>query len=114
MKTIFWVIAGIVCILLSGCKSVNNGSEKTIFINSETRPCKQGELQTDCLQIKWTKEQTDWEILGQVNVIEGFLFESGYEYELIISEEKVENPPQDASSIRYKLVKQVSKTKVGI
>ena len=43
------------------------------------------------------------------NQIEGFEHEPGYEYQIIVSKSKIENPPADASSLKYKLVKVVSK-----
>ena len=46
------------------------------------------------------------------NEIEGFNYEWGYIYNLKIKTEKVENLPQDASSIRYILVNILSKIKV--
>lgn len=43
--------------------------------------------------------------------IEGFNFEPGYEYVLEVKKENIEQPtPADASSIKYTLVKEVSKT----
>ena len=42
--------------------------------------------------------------------IEGFEFEPGYEYELLVLVEPVENPPADASTLKYSLVEEVSKT----
>ena len=43
--------------------------------------------------------------------IAGFKFEEGFWYELKVDKFKVPNPPADGSSIRYKLVKLVSKKK---
>lgn len=69
-------------------------------------------METECLQIKWRKDQSEWEnFYGQ---IEGFDFEKGFEYELIVREEKVENAPSDASSFKYTLVKIISKDKVAL
>ncbi|MCZ7672694.1 MAG: DUF4377 domain-containing protein [Chloroflexi bacterium] len=48
------------------------------------------------------------------NPIVGFTFEPGYEYELKVMVETVENPPADGSSLRYTLVEVVSKTAVTI
>jgi heat shock protein HslJ len=42
--------------------------------------------------------------------IDGFDYEEGYEYELVVRIEKVENPPADASNLKYTLVNIVSKT----
>ncbi|MBB4805751.1 hypothetical protein HNP38_001023 [Chryseobacterium defluvii] len=42
--------------------------------------------------------------------IEGITYESGYEYVLKVKTAKIADPPADGSSIRYILVKQVSRT----
>jgi len=96
-------LLGIIVMTISSCLTSKNRIEKTIFINATTKPCTNEALQTECLQVKWTKEQQDWEIFYET--IEGFSPESGNEYELIIQEEKIENPPADVSNIRYELVK---------
>lgn len=97
------LLLGIIVIAISSCITSKNSIEKTIFINSTTKPCTNGVMQTECLQVKWTKEQQDWEIF--YGTIEGFSPELGNEYELMIKEEKIENPPTDGSNIRYELVK---------
>ncbi|TKD08934.1 DUF4377 domain-containing protein [Polyangium fumosum] len=43
--------------------------------------------------------------------IEGFPYEEGYAYELRVKREPVANPPADASSVKTRLVKIVSKKK---
>jgi hypothetical protein len=43
--------------------------------------------------------------------IEGFDYQEGNEYKIEVSSVKVANPPADASSIRYTLVKVISQTK---
>lgn len=44
--------------------------------------------------------------------IEGFDYESGYEYEIEVKKETIEEPvPADVSSIKYILTKEISKTK---
>ncbi|AMA48600.1 hypothetical protein AX766_13205 [Flavobacterium covae] len=86
-----------------------NKDEKTIYIGAQTKPCNAGVMETQCLQIKWDKNQKEWEFL--YNNIEGFKYEQGNEYELIIKEEKIPNPPADGSSIKYTLIKEVYKKK---
>ncbi len=44
--------------------------------------------------------------------IEGFDFEWGFVYELVVEKQQVENPPQDGSSIRYILKEVISKKAV--
>ena len=44
--------------------------------------------------------------------IEGFEYDWGYTYELVVKKEELKNPPQDASSIKTTLIKVVSKERV--
>ncbi|MDW3191031.1 MAG: DUF4377 domain-containing protein [Cytophagales bacterium] len=53
----------------------------------------------------------DWQNFS--SEISGFDFEWGNVYELKIEKRPIENPPQDASSVDYKLREVVSKTQVG-
>lgn len=39
----------------------------------------------------------------------GFEYEPGFVYKLLVAKEPVKNPPMDASSIRYILIKELSK-----
>lgn len=55
--------------------------------------------------------EEDWEYF--YDEIEGFNYESGYVYDLKVRKELIENPPEDASSIRYILEKVVSKLEVS-
>lgn len=78
-----------------------------ILISSETRACT-GVSPMECLLVKWDKNQENWELF--YNPIQGFDYVKGYEYELIVKVEKVDNPPADASSLKYILIKEVSRT----
>lgn len=102
----------IIGIMLSACNLTKKANEKTIYIGAETKPCTVGVSQKECLQVKWSKDQTEWELFD--GDIEDFTYEKGNEYELLISEEKVENPTAEAVSMKYKLIKEVSKNKVEI
>lgn len=55
-----------------------------------------------------------WIINGEKSYqqIEGFEYEEGYSYFLEVKITEIENPPADASSLRYDLIKVISKTKV--
>jgi len=64
----------------------------------------------ECMQIRETPDG-DWQMF--YDRIEGFEYEEGYEYELKVHTEKVENPPMDASSLRWILDEVVSKTAVS-
>lgn len=112
MKRNIFLLASIMVLVFSSCNIFQKSNEKSILIGPDTQTCVSGVLETECLQIKRTKDQQEWE--NFYGKIEGFNFEKGYEYELIVHEEKVENPPADASSVKYKLVKEVSKRKVDL
>jgi len=56
------------------------------------------------------RETPDAEWTNFYSKIEGFDYEPGFDYQLTVRTEKVENPPADASSIRYILEELVSKT----
>lgn len=61
-----------------------------------------------CLQVRET-EDGEWTLF--YSSIQGFEYEEGYNYTLEVRKEDVPNPPADAPSIRYILVKEISKTK---
>lgn len=85
------------------------GKDETIVryvIASQTADCT-GVAPQKCLLVKMG-DTPDWEFF--YNNIEGFDYEEGYEYVLDVKEEKVENVPADASSLKYTLVKEISKT----
>jgi hypothetical protein len=96
--------------ILSQCKPMPNESgkdEKTMIIAAQTVDCT-GVAPMKCLQVK-EKQSDSWG--NFYSNIEGFTYEPGFEYVLKVKTEKIENPPMDGSSIKYTLVKQVSKTK---
>lgn len=82
-------------------------NEKIIFVAPNKIDCT-GVVRMKCLQTK-DKESDNWS--NFYSNIEGFNYQSGYEYVLQIKTEKVENTPADASSIKYTLVREISKTK---
>jgi heat shock protein HslJ len=84
--------------------------EKTIFI---------GPVLVDCVGVApqvcvLVKENAEDEYEFFYDQIEGFEYEEGYEFELIVRIEEVENPPADASSLRYVLLEVLRKTKVDV
>ena len=83
-------------------------NEKTLIIGAETLDCSSGAGRMKCMQVK---ENTSDNWTNFYSNIEGFTYEPGYEYVLKVKTEKIANPPADASSIKYTLVEQVSKTK---
>lgn len=62
-----------------------------------------------CLQVKYDAD-ADWEYF--YGDIDGFDYEEGYEYEVEVQLEELKNPPMDASSVEYTLIKVVEKKAV--
>jgi uncharacterized lipoprotein YbaY len=85
------------------------GEEATWYVGPELVECTGVAPQT-CLLVK---ENPNDEYTLFYDSIEGFDYEEGYEYEIIVRIEPVENPPADASAFHYTLVEVVSKTPVG-
>lgn len=83
------------------------GIEKTIYVGPTLVDC-EGVAPQKCMLVKENPED-DWTLY--YDQIEGFDYEEGYEYELRIREEQVEDPPADASSIRWTLVEVANKIK---
>lgn len=79
----------------------------TMQLAASTKDC-MGLYARKCLQVKM-EGNPNWQLF--YDPIGGFTYEEGYEYELLVKREPVSNPPADGSSIRYTLVKEVSKTK---
>ncbi len=82
---------------------------KTLYVGPKLEDCT-GVAAQKCMMVKESPD-ADYQYFYQP--IEGFDYEEGYEYEIVVKEEKVENPPADGSSVKYSLVEVVSKTPVA-
>lgn len=114
MKIITTILKGVLpvfaVLVMTQCKTSSTASgenEKTFIVGSETVDCT-GVAPMKCLQVK-ENSSDNWS--NFYSNIEGFTYEPGYEYVLKVKTENIANPPADGSSIRYILVKQISKTK---
>ena len=86
--------------------SVDATSTKTLYIAHHLADCV-GVGPMKCMLVRETPD-AEWTMF--YDKIQGFDFEPGFDYQLTIRTEKVDDPPADASSIRYILVEIVSKT----
>ncbi len=77
----------------------------TLFIAHYKVECV-GVAPQECFLIKGSPEG-EWE--NFYDQIQGFDWEAGYEYELLVKVFDVINPPADSSSLRYELVEVISK-----
>ena len=102
MKKLVYLLVAIVFIF-SACTSTQT---VRYTVASEYGDCV-GVGPMKCMYVK-KANQPDWEFF--YNQIEGFNYEEGYEYVIDVKEEPVQNTPADASSVKYVLVKEISKT----
>ncbi|WP_228379088.1 DUF4377 domain-containing protein [Chryseobacterium piperi] len=111
MKTIlkgaFPVLALAVLTQCTTTPKTTSGDQKTFIVGPQTADCT-GVAPMKCLQVKENASE-NW--TNFYSNIEGFTYEPGYEYVLQVKTEKIANPPADGSSIKYTLIKQISKTK---
>lgn len=101
-------ILGITMVQCSVAKSEQE-NVKTLYVSAEQKDCSAGVRKMKCMLVK-EKKTGEWEYF--YNPISGFTYQPGYEYELKIRVQKVENPPADASSLKYILLEEVSKKKL--
>lgn len=86
------------------------GTERfEIYVADQEAPCT-GVGQQFCLQVR-RDPNASWEL--HYGGIEGFEFQSGYKYHLLIEQKPWDNPPADAPSVKWILVRQLSKEPVG-
>lgn len=114
------MLVGLLALLLAACAATPETGEsaatagggaaveKRLFVGPERVECV-GVGPQMCYQVKETAEG-EWEFF--YSEIEGFDYEAGYQYELLVREEAVANPPADGSSLRWELLEVVSKEAV--
>lgn len=87
-------------------ETTDQGLEIRMFVASEKRTGYGVEPQS-CFLIKYKPEEK-WQYF--YSEIQGFQYEPGYEYQLLLQRTERKNPPQDASKYVYTLKKIISKT----
>ncbi len=104
------LLLGFISLLFIQCtvQTSDSSSIKTIIVGPETKECVAGVMKKQCLTVK-EKAGDNWTMF--YDTISGFNYEPGYEYVLTVNVQKIENPPADASSNQYTLIKQISKVK---
>jgi heat shock protein HslJ len=95
-------------VALAGCGPFGGGpAEKTVYVGPYQVDCV-GVAPQKCLLIK-EKAQDDWKMY--YDQIQDFEYEAGYEYELLVREDKVDDAPADASTLRWTLIEVRSQTR---
>ena len=123
MKTMkIWRIAFamLTAFSLTSCSSDDDNEDKveevTVYVSSETGiyydmwldPERENPIVG--MQIQ-EKSENRWRTVS-LYTITGFTYEKGNEYELLVKKTIITNPPQDASNVRYELIRIVSQRKV--
>jgi heat shock protein HslJ len=104
------LILGIISCKTATKNNVLNTVEKTFWINSAKLPC-QGVGPMSCLQVQDGEKIEEGRWQNFFSNIEGFEYEPGNIYKIVVAVEQLPPPiPADASSLRYRLVKVISKT----
>lgn len=66
-----------------------------------------GFIQQTCFKVRF-KDSADWEYMYEN--IEGFNYQTGYNYRILIKIEKIENPQADASNRKISFIEMIEKT----
>lgn len=114
MKNLKMISLIAVLILSVACStSIRNDDEVTLRVNSYTVDC-MGVVEGKCLLVQEGNKigSPEWELFYFEDSIEKFRYEPGYIYTLLVRKTEIENPPQDASSFRYELLRILAKEKV--
>ncbi len=92
--------------VLAACAPAGGRSAgTTLYVGSHQVPCT-GVAPQMCMLVR-EDPKDDWTLF--YDQIQGFEYEPGFQYELLVQKQEVENPPADASSIRWTLLEIVSK-----
>ena len=109
------VLLGSGTIAIAACTAPDPSTETapdaemvTLYVGPEKVDCV-GVAPQECLLVRDSPDDEYEFFYSQIN---GFDYEPGYEYELLVQKTPVENPPADASSIEWTLIEVVSKTPV--
>lgn len=106
MNYLNWLLIGAWGLLLGNCGTSNN---QTLWISGMKTECDAGAGTKQCLRVYRGEEVADAEWENFYANIEGFEFEEGYLRRVKVKTEEVSNPPADASSLRYVLVKELDR-----
>lgn len=101
-------------LLLLGCTKDDALKDRietiTLYVSAETGTYQPwgSESPIECMLVK--EEGSDQFQPLAFEGIDGFTYEKGYDYTLLVEKTTLANPPADASSVTYKLLRIVEKT----
>ena len=101
------IILSLVFFSAAGCQLLTEPADTLVlYVGPDQVPC-EGLVPQRCLLIR-TSPDAEWSYW--YDGIEGFTHDDGFSYQLLVRRRKVENPPQDASSILYRLIRVLERT----
>ncbi|WP_300440901.1 DUF4377 domain-containing protein [Christiangramia sp.] len=116
MKYAMIMIVGLLSFFSTNSCSIEGEENDETMVNMQINHFKQTAFGVEPQLVLLVKEGDEIEG-GEWNYfyddIDGFEFKPGYLYDIMVSKERIENPPADASSFKYKLEKIISKEAVG-
>lgn len=107
-RALWWLLLVTVVVATVGCEPLGRllePAQKTVYVGPEKVDCA-GEGPQTCYLVR---ENPDEQYDLFYDEIEGFEFEPGYEYELMVSEVTVEDPPAGGSALKWQLEEVVDK-----
>ena len=76
---------------LFACAIVKPSKHLTLYVSENTVTCYAGELLKQCLLVKYTTEQAEWEYF--YDDIDGFDYQRGTAYQIQVKVDEVSKPP---------------------
>ncbi|CAN5158717.1 hypothetical protein BH23BAC2_BH23BAC2_12250 [soil metagenome] len=98
-------------VILAACSPrIDSADVVHMRVNSTTVNCI-GVMEGTCLLVQEGNMigTENWEYFYYVDSIEGFSYEPGFIYNLRVRKTEIKNPMADGSSVRYELLKIISK-----
>jgi len=115
---LFIILFSVIC--FAGCSDDDESQDKVetikMYVSSETGTYydlfdSEQACPMECMLVR-EEGQSDYDTIA-LSAIEGFTYEKGYEYTLMVKRTTLANPPADGSSYVYALKKIVKRTKVS-
>ena len=96
-------------ILFFSCDEDKARTELTLRVKENKISCSGYMGQTECYLIQQGSKigSEEWDYFYEQ--IQGFIYEPGYVYELLVAKESVKDPMIDAPVVKYSLLKEISK-----
>jgi len=97
-------------VLLVALAATTCSGERVVLYVGPQRVACTGVAQQQCLLVR-SNEREDWQYF--YSAIEGFAFEPGYFYKLLVRKDRVDIVVPDQSSLRWRLIRILSRTRAA-